>query len=144
MSPPLGAATEELYLRGLLRRVPWWFEGHRRLAELALESRAEQLLLTSTHAMRVVAQSSEQREVAAHFMARRSLRQGDHDQAVALLEPLVRSSSREDLKEDLVAALIGVERYHDAIALIETVPTEDRSPGIQTLERYLRSKVVSQ
>jgi hypothetical protein len=130
-------------LRSLLRRFPYWGEGHRLLADAALSERDIATAYAATQCFRIAGdlalnicasqspkQSKRLESQWRHLLGRCYLASGDAVQAT--------SSS---IAEDEVAALMALGRNEEAAQVLRTIPEKQLSMSAKIAGDFLRNSI---
>lgn len=141
-------------LRSLLRRFPYWGEGHKLLAEAALAEKDIATAYAATHCFRLVGwrptlnifarkylrQAHPLEGQWRHLLGRCFLASGDAEQALAHLRAAQISCPQSTaVTEDQVAALMALGRNEEASQVLRTIPEEHLSMSAKVAGDYLRN-----
>lgn len=135
LSKPSDSREVEAKLRSFLRRWPLWADGHRELFNRALEVNNLETAYASAHAVRKLLPDSSEGQVMLGVCF---IRSRQFERAVQLLSTALEQSP-DDLraKEELIAALLPLNRREEAEALLNSIPREKGSVAAQVLTRTL-------
>lgn len=130
-------------LRSLLRRFPYWIQGHLEYAEDALSRDSIAEAYASGNAALYLSSSNAHQRAAAHFVLGRSfLRRGDWRSAVEYLSlATTELPSDYSIIEELAAAYILGGDYRSANPLLEAIPANHISAAGKAAHSFVRSKV---
>jgi lipopolysaccharide biosynthesis regulator YciM len=67
---------------------------------------------------------------------------GEFARAVEVLKPsVVGAKDPVQVREELIAAFVGLERYGEALAVLHRIPEAERGPELSTLKVFLERKL---
>lgn len=147
------ATAASTKLRSLLRRFPYWDEGHRLLAETALTEKDVATAYASTHCFRLAGcrtvsfrglpsprHSHRFESQWRHLLGRCFLASGDAEQALTHLRVARLSCPQSTaIAEDQVAALMALGQKEEAAQVLRTIPEEHLSTSAKVAADYLRN-----
>jgi Flp pilus assembly protein TadD len=141
--PPVNAVSAETRniaeLRTLLRRYPYWREGHRLLAENNLAVGDIATAYASAHCFSALSGATPDSEATVHFILGRCfLRRGDANSALTHFE-LARSLTPTNLAilEEEAAALMLLGNKEKAQSVLRQIPEDKLSPEARITLSYL-------
>ncbi len=121
------AYCQELFkeIKSRLRHTPFWFRGHRLLAELGIEQRELGIAYAAAQALQVLARSAQDQARAKGLLGICHLRMGSIARAVSILEEATSALPTDaGLLEELAAAYIAGDQKDRAKAILERIPQE--------------------
>ncbi len=139
------AVSTLLLIRKLLRRFPFWMQGHQRLAEISLllddvgtaYAAAQCLLEGSGEDMRL-------RGEAYLLLGRSFLRRGDWRSSLASLEQAEKLLPQDaTVSEEQAAAHMAAGNNTHALRILQGIPASDRTPAGQAALDFLRTSTHS-
>jgi hypothetical protein len=142
-------------LRSLLRRFPYWGEGHRLLADAALSERDIATAYAATQCFRIAGdlalnicasqspkQSKRLESQWRHLLGRCYLASGDAVQALSHLRAARLSCpTSSSIAEDEVAALMALGRNEEAAQVLRTIPEKQLSMSAKIAGDFLRNSI---
>ena len=139
---PDGASAEqkEAAIRGLLRRYPFWRDGHLSLANIALQRDDVPLAYSSAISARILSADHRQHLRQALFLLGRCfLKRSDWQTSLNYFkEAETLGLNSTALKEDTAAAYILGGKYAEATKLLEEIPAADISPEGKAALSFVR------
>jgi tetratricopeptide (TPR) repeat protein len=125
----------EAKIRAFLRRWPLWVDGHRELFNRSLDVNDLETAYASAHAVRKLQPDSPEGQVMLGICFVRS---GQFERAVQVLSAALEQSPEDiRVKEELIAALLPLNRREEAAALLKSIPPEKRPVAVQVLARVM-------
>ena len=136
-----GVVERMQWVRRQLRRSPTWKGGHLYLARSGLQINDVATAYAATQILQKFSLSPHQRRIVFLVLARCYLRRGHFSQAEqVIIEQLSRMPNDIELQEELAAALIGMERYRDAFAVLAKIADRDLSAGGHAAKKFVATK----
>lgn len=126
-------------LRALLRRYPYWRDGHRLLAEHSLASNDIATAYASAHCFSALSVATPESEATVHFILGRCfLRRGEAESARHHLA-LARSRMPSNLAilEEEAAAMMLLGQKEQALSMLRQIPEDKLSPEARITLSYL-------
>jgi len=129
-------------LRALLRRFPYWLEGHRRLATAALDADDIGTAYAAAICMtKLAAPGSAAADEATFILGKSFLKRDDPERALAYFQKLSGTKlPAASVSEETAAALMALGRSDEALTRLMSIPEAERSPEARTVLSYLQSK----
>ena len=126
-------------LRALLRRYPYWTEGHRLLAEHSLKSGDIATAYASAHCLSALSEASPESEAAVHFILGRCfLRRGDANIALTHFElAQSRTPNNPAILEEEAAAMMLLGNKDGALSMLRQIPEDKLSPEARITLSFL-------
>ena len=125
----------------LLRRTPYWVEGHLLLAERAIRNNRIEQAFASTQAILAQSPDTAIKNRASLILSRCLLKRGDPVSAKSVILDLCkRNPSWPGAREDLAAILIQEGDFMGARSQLEAIPTDQLSGEGHSALEFLRQK----
>jgi len=129
------------WLQVQLRLVPYWYEGHCAVADLALKSGRRDLALASAFAAQELASSSQGHARARLLMARCYLALREFSEAEQILKALLEVEPfRVEYLEELGAVYLAQGRFSQAAERLQLIPESRRTAPVCSALRYLEQQ----
>jgi hypothetical protein len=130
-------------LRSLLRRYPFWSNGHRELSELALASDDITTAYAAALSLKTLTPHDRRSQgEAALILGRCFLKHGEWSQALQYLKEAESLGIRTlRVIEDQAAAHILGGEFKAALELLNSIPTKDISPEAKAALSFVKTKV---
>lgn len=130
------------WLKAVLRRFPWWSEGHLRLGQIALLQNELSLAYASAQAVLQLSSGKNQRKLAGLLLSRALLKTGSVTEAKEILESLDTTGSEGSaIKEELAACYLSLENFELAAHVLASIPTTEISPAAKSALLYANYKL---
>ena len=133
-----GIALSSVRLRAFLQRFPRFAYGHRKLAEIALDSDDVATAYASAHAYTALRGEN---DISHYLFGRCFLKRGSYDKATWHLE--IAHSKRPnsiEIIEELVAAYLFQKRFSEAEKLFENIDPDKLSYDGLKIREYLKNR----
>ncbi|MCO6431197.1 MAG: tetratricopeptide repeat protein [Deltaproteobacteria bacterium] len=130
---------EIVWLKEKLRAVPYWREGHRRLALLGLNQGDSAMAYASALAVKKLSGSPEALLEGEHLVGKSLLQGGDPQRALPFLKKV--SPESTEAAEDLAAAYLALGSLREAYSTLSELPRDALSPASKEAYLYLRDKL---
>ena len=129
-------------LMSLLRKTPWWIQGHLRLGVLALSLKEIDLAFASFHAMRNLGAEKDLRLEMTLGLSSCYLARGKPEEAIKELQILPKGQAWDSrVKENLAAGYMAQENFKEALRELSEIPEMKRSAEISVTLDSLRDRL---
>ena len=133
---------ELAWIQSKLKRSPRWPAGHLRGAALALQRGDLVFAANSLSAAAHLGYNDQSDRQAALLHGKLYIAAGEFARAVEVLKPsVVGAKDPVQVREELIAAFVGLERYGEALAVLHRIPEAERGPELSTLKVFLERKL---